>query len=51
MYMMKKPSYEMKEVTLNYLPIWKVTIQSELLNKEMAINANTGEVEEYLLNG
>ncbi|WP_173918209.1 hypothetical protein [Halobacillus sp. Marseille-Q1614] len=47
-YVLKKPRYELKDLFLTYLPLWKVSVDSSYLTKEFVINANTGESEEYM---
>ncbi|WP_188207249.1 hypothetical protein [Alkalibacillus aidingensis] len=47
-YILKKPKHEVLELLPVYLPMWKVTVQSEFINDTVYINANTGESEKYL---
>ncbi|SES64286.1 hypothetical protein SAMN05216389_101215 [Oceanobacillus limi] len=47
-YVLKKPIHEIKEISLDYLPLWKVVVKSELISETFYINANTGESEKYL---
>ncbi|MFG6146897.1 hypothetical protein [Halobacillus sp. B23F22_1] len=47
-YVLKKPRYQLEELFLTYLPLWKVQVDSDYLTKEFFINANTGESEEYM---
>ncbi|MBP2004845.1 hypothetical protein [Halobacillus andaensis] len=47
-YVLKKPSYQLEELFLTYLPLWNVHVDSSYLTKEFIINANTGESEEYM---
>jgi hypothetical protein len=47
-YLLKKPLHEVKEMTLVYLPIWKVDVKSEKINSLFYINQNTGESEQFL---
>lgn len=48
LYMIKKPIYETKDVALHYIPFYKVQVKSPLINKELLLNVNTGEHEDYL---
>src|SRR5690625_4363106 len=47
-YILKKPIHEVKEVSLVYLPIWKVKVKSDELNETFYINGNTGESEKFM---
>ncbi|MFC4557645.1 hypothetical protein ACFO3D_05410 [Virgibacillus kekensis] len=47
-YVLKKPEYDLRDLSLVYLPLWRVKVESDLLTKEFTINANTGESEEYM---
>ncbi|MCP3027144.1 hypothetical protein [Halobacillus sp. A5] len=47
-YVLKKPRYQLEELFLAYLPLWKVEVDSRILKERFIINANTGESEEYL---
>ncbi|MBC5638314.1 hypothetical protein H8S33_16150 [Ornithinibacillus sp. BX22] len=47
-YVLKKPKHEIREISLNYLPLWKVAVKSELVKEIFYINANTGESEKYM---
>ncbi|MFS0671578.1 hypothetical protein [Ornithinibacillus sp. 179-J 7C1 HS] len=47
-YVLKKPLHDIKGVTLHYLPIWKVVVNSGYIKDVFFINANTGESEKYL---
>ncbi|WP_138418637.1 hypothetical protein [Aquibacillus sediminis] len=49
MYMMKKPTYKLKKLELNYLPFWKVKVETPIVKSEMLLNVNTKENEQYLL--
>lgn len=48
-YVLKKPDHKLIELSLVYLPLWRVNVKSDMLNKEFIINANTGESEEYMV--
>jgi len=48
-YILKKPKHRMIELTLVYLPLWRVNVHSDIIKKEFIINANTGESEEYMV--
>lgn len=47
-YLMKKPRHVREGTTLAYLPIWKVSVKSDLVNHVFFINANTGENEQFM---
>jgi hypothetical protein len=47
-YILKKPLHEVKEVSLVYLPIWKVRVKSDEINETFYINGNTGESEKFM---
>ncbi|WP_143414431.1 hypothetical protein [Halobacillus massiliensis] len=47
-YVLKKPRYELRELFLTYLPLWKIRVDSSYLTKEFVINGNTGESEEFM---
>lgn len=47
-YILKKPIHEVKDVSLIYLPIWKVKVKSEDLKETFYINGNTGESEKFM---
>jgi hypothetical protein len=47
-YILKKPIHEVKEVSLVYLPIWKVKVKSGEINDTFYINGNTGESEKFM---
>lgn len=47
-YVLKKPKHEIREITLDYLPLWKVAVKSELIKEIFYINANTGESEKFM---
>jgi hypothetical protein len=47
-YILKKPLHEVKEVSLVYLPIWKVQVKGEIGPETFYINANTGESEKFM---
>jgi len=49
-YVLKKPDHQLVELSLVHLPLWKVIVKSDVVNKEFIINANTGESEEYMGN-
>ncbi|SFD89040.1 hypothetical protein SAMN05216238_105160 [Lentibacillus persicus] len=47
-YILKKPMHEIREISLFYLPLWKVSVSSELLDETFFINGNTGESEKFM---
>lgn len=47
-YILKKPRHEIRDITLTYLPLWKVTVRSGLINETYYINGNTGESEKFM---
>ncbi|WP_150462143.1 hypothetical protein [Nesterenkonia ebinurensis] len=47
-YMMKKPRHSIEEITLVYLPLWRVKLDLAEGPDELIINANTGEPETYM---
>ncbi|MBN8235594.1 hypothetical protein JF544_10070 [Halobacillus kuroshimensis] len=47
-YVLKKPRYDIKEIEVVYLPLWKVEVDSPYLTKTFVINGNTGESEDLL---
>lgn len=47
-YLLKKPRHEQVETALVYLPIYKVVVESNEINKIFYINGNTGESERFL---
>ncbi|GAB3793254.1 hypothetical protein [Virgibacillus kimchii] len=47
-YILKKPVHEVKEVSLVYLPIWKVKVKAAEINDTFYINGNTGESEKFM---
>lgn len=47
-YILKKPIHEIKEVSLVYLPIWKVKVKSDEIDGYFYINGNTGESEKFM---
>lgn len=47
-YVLKKPLHEVQETSLVYLPIWKVKLKSNEINRTFFINKNTGESEQFL---
>ncbi|GEL78177.1 hypothetical protein [Tenuibacillus multivorans] len=47
-YILKKPKHEVEHIYESYLPIWKVTIESDLIDDTFYINGNTGELEQHM---
>lgn len=47
-YVLKKPEHQIVDYFLIHLPLWKIRVESSLINKEFIINGNTGESEEFL---
>lgn len=47
-YILKKPLHEVKEVSLVYLPIWKVKVEGDEIDETFYINGNTGESERFM---
>ncbi|QKY68832.1 hypothetical protein [Lentibacillus sp. CBA3610] len=47
-YILKKPRHEIKEISVAYLPLWKVAVRSGLINETFYINGNTGESEKFM---
>ncbi|WP_163970287.1 hypothetical protein [Oceanobacillus halotolerans] len=47
-YVLKKPKHEIHSIELVYLPLWRVSIRSGLLNETFYINANNGESEKHM---
>ncbi|MGM8215394.1 hypothetical protein ACLIA0_07440 [Bacillaceae bacterium W0354] len=49
-YILKKPLHELHDLFLAYLPIWKVNIKLDTINKIYYVNGNTGELENFMAN-
>lgn len=47
-YMLKKPKYKTTEYFLTHLPLWKVEINGSKIQRDIFLNANTGESEQYM---
>jgi hypothetical protein len=47
-YILKKPRHEIRDISLTYLPLWKVAVRSGLINETFYINGNTGESEKFM---
>lgn len=47
-YILKKPLHEVKEISLVYLPIWKVQVRGELVYETFYINGNSGDSEKFM---
>lgn len=47
-YVLKKPLHEVKEISLIYLPIWKVKVKGNNIKEALYINGNSGESEKFM---
>ncbi len=47
-YLLKKPKHEIVEISIGYVPIWKVLVRTPMFHETFYINANTGESEKYM---
>ncbi len=45
---LKKPKYKTIEYFLTHLPLWKVEINGSKIQRDIFLNANTGESEQYM---
>ncbi|SIS45543.1 hypothetical protein [Salimicrobium salexigens] len=48
-YVLKKPKYQMEDIELLYLPIWKTKVETSFFSDTFYINGNTGESEDLLM--